>query len=183
MMVWIRVLCVSCVWTVCGITHTASAQPAGGGQLSFGPVAGQQLTAIDGTAYQLGPGTVSRFQVVCFIGSECPLAKLYGSRLQTLADRYAEAGVSFVGVGSNRQDSVAELAEYAERHTLSFPLVKDHGNRLADQFSATRTPEVVVLDAAGTIRYRGRIDDQYEPGIVRSEPKSNDLQAAIEALL
>lgn len=182
-MVWIRVLCVSCVWTVCGITHTALAQPTDGGQLSIGPVAGQQLTAIDGAPYQLGPGTVSRFQVVCFIGTECPLAKLYGSRLQTLADRYAAAGVSFVGVGSNRQDSVAELAEYAERHALSFPLVKDHGNRLADQFSATRTPEVVVLDAAGTIRYRGRIDDQYEPGIVRNEPKSNDLEAAIEALL
>ena len=33
------------------------------------------------------------------------------------------------------------------------------------------------------MRYHGRIDDQYEPGINRAEPKRQDLRKAIEELL
>ncbi|MDA1054610.1 MAG: hypothetical protein O3C40_29615 [Planctomycetota bacterium] len=39
-----------------------------------------------------------------------------------------------------------------------------------------------VLDASGIVRYQGRIDDQYEPGISRAEPTKHDLHDAIEAL-
>jgi len=33
------------------------------------------------------------------------------------------------------------------------------------------------------VRYQGRIDDQYEPGIARSKPSRHDLRNAIEALI
>ena len=34
--------------------------------------------------------------VVAFVGAECPLAKLYGPRLQELSIRYADQGVRFI---------------------------------------------------------------------------------------
>ena len=46
------------------------------------------------------------FVVVAFLGTECPLAKLYAGRLQTIADEYAERGVAVVAVMSNAQDSL-----------------------------------------------------------------------------
>ena len=46
-------------------------------------------------------------------------------------------------------------------HKIEFPLLKDAGNVIADQFGAVRTPEVFVLDADRVVRYWGRIDDQY----------------------
>ena len=45
--------------------------------------------------------------------------------------------------------------------TSTFPLLKDAGNMIADQFGAVRTPEVFLLDADRMVRYWGRIDDQY----------------------
>ncbi|MEO1614947.1 MAG: redoxin domain-containing protein [Planctomycetota bacterium] len=124
----------------------------------------------------------TRLTVYCFLGTECPLAKLYGPRLQALADRYAD-DVVFIGVNSNVQDSPAEIEAYAKRHAILFPMAKDADQSIAAKLNATRTPEVILLDTAGNIQYRGRIDDQYEPGVARSEPRSHDLQNAIDEFL
>jgi len=125
----------------------------------------------------------AKWKVVCFLGAECPLARLYGSRLESLAEQFAESDVKVVGINSNPQDSAADVKQYIEEHELSFPIIKDRGQSLARQFGATRTPEVFVLDASDQVCYQGRIDDQYEPGISRTEPTRHDLRNAIEALV
>ena len=102
--------------------------------------------------------------VVVFLGAECPLAKLYGPRLQQLATEFAPQGIAFLGIDSNRQDSITELDAYAHIHGVSFPILKDVGNAVADRFGTTRTPEVFVLDRKGPFRYHGRIDGQYSFG-------------------
>ena len=125
----------------------------------------------------------AQFRVVCFLGSECPLAKLYGPRLNTLTEAFASQGVAFVGVNSNPQDSPADVGRYIQAHGLQFPVVKDADQSLANQFGATRTPEVFVLDASGRVQYHGRIDDQYEAGTSRPQPTQHDLRDALAALI
>ncbi|HEY4308453.1 MAG TPA: redoxin domain-containing protein [Pirellulales bacterium] len=129
-----------------------------------------------------------RLVVVAFLGTECPLAKLYGPRLAQLSDEYASREVAFLGVDSNRQDSVTEIGHYARTHNIDFPLVRDTGNVIADKFGAVRTPEVFVLDADRVIRYWGRVDDQFGfqgQGIAyqRNKPQSRDLENALDELL
>ena len=121
--------------------------------------------------------------VLAFLGTECPLAKLYGPRLSKLAERYRGQGVVFLGVNSNVQDSRSEIAAYVRRYEVGFPMLKDLGNRVADEVGAVRTPEVLVLDEQRVVRYWGRIDDQYGVGYVREEPTQHDLRRAIEELL
>lgn len=123
------------------------------------------------------------FTVLCFLGTECPLAKLYGPRLQAMADQFAQDGVRFLGINSNVQDSMDELRSYASAHELSFPMAKDYDRSVALAVGATRTPEIVVVDRSGTVRYRGRVDDQYEPGIARASATQHDLRDAITALI
>src|SRR5687767_13545454 len=41
--------------------------------------------------------------VIVFLGTECPLAKLYGRKLVELDQKYAKRGVQIVGVNSNQQ--------------------------------------------------------------------------------
>jgi peroxiredoxin len=121
--------------------------------------------------------------VVAFTGTECPLARLYGPRLAQLAREYEPKGVAFIGICSNQQDSISAIAQYARDGEIKFPILKDVGNAVADQFGAVRTPEVFVLDAGRVVRYRGRIDDQYGIGFARPRPGHRDLAAALDELL
>lgn len=136
------------------------------------------LRATDGEAISLPE---SEFTVLCFLGTECPLAKLYAGRLQELADRFAKHGVAFLGVNSNLQDSPAEIDGYVRRHKLRFPMAKDADQSVAAALSAERTPQVFLLNSVGEVLYRGRIDDQYEPGISRKAPTEHHLADVLAA--
>jgi peroxiredoxin len=125
----------------------------------------------------------SRVVVVAFLGNECPLVGHYAGRLVELHGRYKDRGVAFVGINANQQDSLAAMAHFARTRRVEFPLLKDAGNRVADQFAAERTPEVFVLDADRKVRYVGRIDDQYTYGVQRPRATREYLAEALDALL
>lgn len=139
------------------------------------------LPCPDGSAINLAFDG-SRFQVFCFVGCECPLAKFYGPRLSALSDEFSGPRFEFIGVNSNQQDSMADVGEYIKNYKISFPVVKDYDNRLADILSAKRTPEVVIVSPDLKVVYRGRVDDQYSPGVVRRKATRHDLAAALRQL-
>ncbi|TWT36825.1 thiol-disulfide oxidoreductase [Posidoniimonas corsicana] len=136
-----------------------------------------------GKEHALSDHAASELVVVAFLGTECPLAKLYAPRLQRLADEFGPRGVAFLAVDSNSQDSLAEIASFVRRHGVEYPVLKDQANRAADLLGATRTPEVFVLDRSRAVRYQGRVDDQYVVGVKRDEPTREDLREALEELL
>jgi len=121
--------------------------------------------------------------VVAFLGTECPLAKLYAPVLSKMSKEYKSKGVVFLGINANRQDSITEIASYAERHGVLFPLLKDVGNVVADRMGAVRTPEMFLLDEQRIIRYWGRVDNKYGVGYVRDNATREDLKIAIDEVL
>jgi hypothetical protein len=137
----------------------------------------------DGESTTFSATSDARLRVFCFLGCECPLARLYGARLSELSERFVQEGVHFIGVNSNLQDSIEEVKRYFHELKLAFPVYKDHDQRLMKALAAKRTPEVIVLDGKGAIIYRGRIDDQYQPGLNRGKPAHRDLEEAIVAHL
>ncbi|WP_010585754.1 redoxin domain-containing protein [Schlesneria paludicola] len=146
-------------------------------------VPGFQLVDATGHVTEIVPEAKPRLTVVCFLGTECPLARQYGPRLNQLARESTLQDVRFIGVNSNSQDSPAELVAYAKEYGISFPLFKDPANKVADLFGARHMAEVFVLDQTLAIRYHGRVDDQYQPGVMRSMPTRHDLRVALEELL
>ena len=120
---------------------------------------------------------------ITFIGTECPLVKLYSNRLNELAKRYESESIRFIAINSNRQDTIEELIAFSRRQKISFPILKDPGNQIADQLKAARTPEVFVLNSEFQVVYRGAIDDQYTYGIQQSKPKNNYLKNALDAIV
>lgn len=136
-----------------------------------------------GQRHALSDYKASKVVVIVFLGTECPIVQLYADRLQALYDKYHEQGVTFLGIDANQQDSLAELEHLARTHKLTFPLLKDPGNRVADLFKATRTPEVFVLGAHRAVKYHGRIDDQYTYETQRNRAEKDYLLAAIHELL
>ncbi|MDP1560945.1 MAG: redoxin domain-containing protein [Pirellulaceae bacterium] len=140
-------------------------------------------TATDGTKISVDQGSAGELTVVCFLGNDCPLVKWYASRLQSMSEKYADRSVKFLAVNSNHQDTPEEIAAFVREHSLRFPMIADSEHRLANHFQAERTPEIFVLDQDLAVRYRGRVDDQYQPGVARSEAQRRDLELAIEQLL
>ena len=140
-----------------------------------------------GKVHSLDALSDAKVVVVAFVGIECPLAKIYAPRLQELHEQFASEDVAFLGIDSNRQDSITELAAYARIHGIKFPVLKDAGNVVADAFGALRTPEVFVLDQDRKVRYWGRIDDQYglgaNSGYARPKVQRHDLAEAVNELL
>jgi peroxiredoxin len=121
--------------------------------------------------------------VVVFVGTECPVNNAYLPKLNELRETYTDKGVEVVAINSNRQDSAERIAELVKAHKLTYPVLKDEGNVIADLFGARRTPEAFLLDAQQTIRYRGRIDDQFGIGFRRAEVGKQDLIEALDAVL
>lgn len=136
-----------------------------------------------GKSWRLHDFDDARVVAVLFLGTECPIVRLYAPRLVELQEKYRDRGVQLLVVNSNQQDSLTELAHFARVHKIEFPVLKDPGNEVADRFGATRTPEVFVLDHERRIRYQGRIDDQYTYGVQRPKVEQEYLTTAIEALL
>lgn len=136
-----------------------------------------------GSAHSSAEWKDKKALVVVFLGTECPLAKLYGQRLAELDKKYGDKGVQFVGINSNQQDSLTDIGHYARIHKIDFPLLKDPGNKIADQFGAERTPEAFLLDPSGKVRYWGAIDDQHTVGVSRPKPQQEFLVKAIDQLL
>lgn len=136
-----------------------------------------------GKPYRLSDFEDSPLVVVAFLGTECPLVKLYARRLADMQAKYKDRGVAFIGINANQQDSLTEIAHHARVHKLNFPVLKDPRNEVADQLAAERTPEVFLLDKQRVVRYHGRIDDQYYYEIQRTGVEKNYLAEAIDALL
>lgn len=172
-------------WTICLSLAIASLAfaPACASDDGSKPVSDFELRDFRGKLHKLSDYTDANFVVLAFWGTECPLAKLYARRLVELANDYGDEGVVFLGVFSNQQDSLEELGHFARKYAIDFPLLKDAGNVVADQLTAERTPEVFVLDGNRTVRYRGRVDDQYDVGVLRPEPSRSDLALALDELL
>lgn len=117
--------------------------------------------------------------VLMFMATKCPVSNAYNERMAAFARDYAAKGVAFIGINANQQEPPAEIVSHAREHGFTFPILKDERNVKADQFGAQVTPEAYVFDAAWTLRYRGRIDDDRSGKAVTSR----DLETAVDAIL
>lgn len=124
-----------------------------------------------------------RAVVVLFLGTECPINNQYLPILAGLHREYAAKGVAFVALNSNVHDTPTRVAAHARANRLPFPVLKDSGNVVADDFRVRRTPEAFVLSPAGQVLYQGRIDDQIGIGFRRKEPTRRDLAVALDETL
>jgi peroxiredoxin len=146
-------------------------------------VVGFELKDTHGKTVSLADFKDKKAVVVIFTGTQCPINNVYTQRLAELNKEYTAKGVQFLAINANRQDTREQIEEHARKHEIPFPVLKDEDNRVADQFGARRTPEAFVLDAAGTICYQGRIDDQFGVGYKRPKPTRRDLALALDEVL
>jgi len=122
----------------------ALAPTAGYGESRLGQkVDDFQLQSQLGRDWSLSDLDDKKIVVLAFLGTECPLVKLYGPRLSEMREEFADQGVEFLGINSNTQDSLTEMRNFVDRYNIKFPMLKDLGNVVADALKAERTPEIL----------------------------------------
>ena len=116
--------------------------------------------------------------VILFVATKCPVSNNYNERMEKLAQDYKAKGINVIGINSNNTEPAADIKAHATERGLTFPILKDEANKIADRWGATRTPEAYVLDANMKLVYHGRIDNSQKiEGIT-----SNDLRDALDEL-
>ena len=125
-----------------------------------------------------------RAAVLLFITTDCPIANRYAPEIEKIRADYEPKGVKLTLVHVDPDLTTNAARQHAAEFGLTAPLVIDREHVLVSATGAQVTPEAVVIDPSGSIRYRGRINDQFaELGKRRSQPSSHDLREALNAVL
>jgi peroxiredoxin len=180
--------CASLALALC-LTHGATqarAASAGEGEASAPVAIGStvedfKLPDATGKERSLSSLRGAKGTVLIFVSTNCPVSNAYNERMEQLAQDLREKGVNVVGINSNVAETTDDIKQHAADNKLSFTILKDKGNKIADRLGARVTPEAFFLDPSDKLLYRGRIDNA-DPR--RGQPvTSDDLRNAIAETL
>lgn len=138
-----------------------------------------ELPDLDGNAYQLSEYR-GQVVVVDFWSAECPISREYDEYFNELTERFDSDEVALLAVDSNVYGDETILTTAVETRDLHFPVLRDAGNEIADDYGAKTTPHVFIVDREGVLRYRGHVDDRSWQ---QKEPTTNYVIPVVEALL
>jgi len=146
-------------------------------------LASAQLRDVDGrpTALFTPPGAAN---VLIFVSSDCPISNGYAPEIQRVCGAYRPKGVRCSLVYEDLHIDAAAVRKHLEEYRYAgIPAVIDGDRAVARRTGASVTPQAVVLDATGKVRYRGRIDNFYAAlGQPRQRATVHDLRDALDAV-
>lgn len=106
--------------------------------------------------------------VLVFTCNHCPYALAWHERMLALARDYAERGVQVLAINANDatthpRDSLEAMRARVEAGELDdVPYLHDESQQVAREYDARTTPDVFIVDAGGTLRYRGALDSDHD---------------------
>ena len=137
------------------------------------------LPGADGKEHALASLKGKNGSVLIFVAVQCPVSNAYNDRMEKLAQDYKARGINVIGINANAAETGESVKAHAVANKLTFPLLKDPSNKIADRLGASVTPEAYLLDASNKLLYRGRIDNSKNGDQITS----SELRDAIEATL
>ena len=124
-------------------------------------------------------------KIIIFMAVDCPITQKYMNSIKGLAQKYQSHHIVVEGyfpAGLTRKQEKEFRQEYQVPDIIRF--VDDKKHFVTNKYSATITPEVVLVDKNQRVIYRGAIDNWFfELGRYRLEKTEHYLVDAIEASL
>jgi hypothetical protein len=143
-----------------------------------------QIRALDGSVlHPLEPAGLAN--VLFFIATDCPVANAYAPEIQRICRASAANGIACSLVYEDVTVTPGEVRKHLEEYRYhGVAAAIDADRSLAAAVHATVTPQAVVVDRRGTVRYSGRIDNLYAAlGHPRRVVTAHDLQDALNAIV
>lgn len=137
------------------------------------------LPDADGTERSLASLKGKNGTVIIWVSVQCPVSNAYNERMEKLAQEYKVKGINVIGINSNVAENAEAIKSHAGQNNLSFVILKDSNNKIADRFGARITPEAYFMDANNKLLYHGRIDNSRDPAAVNT----SELRDAMDLTL
>ncbi len=142
------------------------------------------VTDVAGKRHKPFADKKTKAAVLLFVSTDCPVANAFQPYLRELEKTYAAKGVRCFMVYC----SPGLKREAIEKHTKDFrirmPAVFDVEQKLARTTGAKVTPEAILIDRSGKVRYRGSINNLYAGyGRKRAKPTEHFLRDACGAVI
>jgi peroxiredoxin len=139
------------------------------------------LPATDGKVYNLADFK-SQVLVIFFTCNHCPYVIGSDEVTRKTAEKYASAGVHFVGINSNskntyEEDSFPNMVKRMEEYNFPWTYLHDETQEVAMAYGALRTPHFYVFDQDLKLIYTGRAVDSPRDA---SKITVNDLERALD---
>lgn len=143
------------------------------------------LKGTDGNYYSLDSFREYQILVVIFMCNHCPYVKAVIDRFVKLQAKYINDSVRFVGINSNDaeyypEDSYENMINFVKERKINFPYLLDDTQQAARDFDAVCTPDIYVYGPERTLKYRGRLDDNWKE---ETMVMNHELDDAISLLL
>lgn len=177
------------VLALAAATRGAAVQPSTPARGALSNLAGQILDVDGRPVNPFEP--VGTANVIFFVATDCPISNAYAPEIQRVCREYGPRGVgcSLMYEDVDTAPSSTRLDDEVRNHLREYryadiPAAVDRSRRIAKHAKASITPQAVVIDRAGEIRYRGRIDNFYAAlGKPRQQVTERDLRDALDAVL
>jgi len=137
------------------------------------------LPDVNGTERSLKSLAGKKGTVLLFIAVQCPVSNAYNERMEKLAEDYKAKGIAVIGINSNVKEDAEAVKAHAAEHKLTFPILKDPGNKIADKLGASVTPEAYFVDQNNKLLYHGRIDNSRNADQIETSDLRNALDASL----
>lgn len=143
-----------------------------------------QLPATDGKCYALADFASAKYLVIFFTCNHCPFVTGSNAVTRATAEKYAAAGVRFVGINSNSvlthaEDSFKQMIAVMQAEQFPWTYLRDESQQTALAYGALRTPHFYVFDANRKLVYTGRGVDNPRDG---ANSTVNDLDNVLAEL-
>ncbi len=141
------------------------------------------LKNVDGKTVSFKDYKEAKGFIVTFTCNTCPVAQVYEERIIALHNKFAAKGYPVIAVMPNDPtvssgDSFDNMKVRAKDKKYGFAYLFDDGQKVTNQYGATRTPEIYLLDKNLTVRYTGAIDDNaYDDTSVKTNYVANAIAA------
>ncbi len=143
-----------------------------------------EFVDLNGTPHRPLEFRGARAHVLIFITDDCPVANGYAPEIRSLVAEYSSRGIEFFLVHVDPDLTREKANQHARDYTLPGAVIIDSRHDLVRHTGVRFTPEAAVLNPAGDLVYRGRIDNLYaELGKKRRVVSRRDLRDVLSALL
>jgi len=99
----------------------------------------------------------------------CMASPQYEKRVKVFIESYKDKKVVLLGINSSSGDTENGLKSYAKNQKLTFPILRDADQAIAQYFSISQTSMFLVIDTKGKLRYSGGFDDNVNMKMVRRQ--------------